>query len=249
MKKYTVLILGLLLSSCFLQHTAFAENAIRLASLEWEPYIGTKLKDQGYAAILTREAFKASGYSVEISFMPWARVVAMAREGKYDGYLPEYSAESLKADFLVSDPFPGGPLVLFKRKSDSITFTSLADLKPYKIGVVRDYVNTEEFDKALFLQKEVANNDTTNLRKLMGKRIDLVVMDKFVGIYLMKRDFPDHFEEIDILKSVLEEKSLHLCISKKSPGAEDKMKAFNEGLKIIKDNGMVETLLKENGFI
>lgn len=249
MKKYLILLLGFLLSSCFLQHTVRAENIVKLASLEWEPYIGTKLKDQGYAAILTREAFKASGYSVEISFMPWARVVAMAREGKYDGYLPEYSAESLKNDFLVSDPFPGGPLVLFKRKSDSITYTSLADLKPYKIGVVRDYVNTEEFDKALFLQKELANNDTTNLRKLMGKRIDLVVMDKFVGIYLMKQDFPDHVEEIDILSQVLEEKSLHLCISKKSPDAETKMKAFNDGLKIIKDNGMVEALLKTNGFI
>ena len=47
---------------------------------------------------------------------------------------------------------------------------------------------------------------------------------------------------------VLEEKSLYLCISKKAPDAEAKIKAFNDGLKIIKDNGTIDALLKANGF-
>ncbi|MDP3480841.1 MAG: transporter substrate-binding domain-containing protein [Desulfoprunum sp.] len=248
MKKNLVFVLSALLISCFLPNIARAANTVTLASLDWEPYIGEKLKDQGYVDSLAREAFKASNYTVKISFMPWARVVAMTKEAKYDGYLPEYFAESLKTDFLVSEPFPGGPLGFFKRKTDAITFKTLEDLKAYKIGVVRDYVNTVEFDKATFLQKDVANNDITNLRKLVGKRLDLVVVDKFVGLYLLKQDMPDQAQEVEFMAPVLEEKSLYLCISKKTPDAEAKIKAFNDGLKIIKDNGTIDALLKANGF-
>lgn len=172
----------------------------------------------------------------------------MAKEGKYDGYFPEYYVESLKNEFLVSEPFPGGPLGFFKRKADSISFTTLTDLKPYKIGVVRDYVNTEEFDKADYLQKDVANNDITNLRKLAGNRLDLVVIDKFVGNYLIKQEMPDKQDELEFVTPALEEKSLYLCISKKVPDAEAKMKAFNEGLKTIKVNGKLATIMKANGF-
>ena len=225
-----------------------AADTITLASLDWEPYIGRKMPDQGYVAVLAREAFKVSGYQVKISFMPWARVVAMAREGKYDGYIPEYYDESLKNDFLISEPFPGGPLGFFKRKGQEIPFKNLEDLKPYRIGVVRDYVNTEEFDKASFLQKDVAHNDLTNLRKLIGKRLDLAVMDKFVGMNLLRQEMPGHVQEVEFMEPVLEEKSLYLCISKKVPEAEVKMKAFNDGLKTMTENGTVAALLKASGF-
>ena len=245
--------LSLLCFSClilFCYGNAFpqANNSISLATLDWEPYIGEKLPEQGYVASLVRQSFKASGYGTSIVFMPWARVVAMAREGIYDGYFPEYFAESLKTDYLLSEPFPGGPLVFFKRKADSIAFTTLSDLKAYKIGIVRGYINTKEFDGADYLQKELATDDLTNFRKLIGKRLDLVVADKFVGTHLVKRNMPDKVDEIEIMSPFLEEKSLYLCIRKKAPDAEAKMKAFNEGLKIIKDNGTFADILQAGGF-
>lgn len=248
MEKRILFVLSFLLFSCLLHNNARSGTTVTLATLDWEPYIGEKMPNQGYVASLVREAYKASGYTVEMKFMPWARVVAMTKEGRFDGYLPEYYAESLKTDFLVSEPFPGGPLGFFKRKADAINFKTLEDLKPYKVGVVRDYVNTEEFDKAAFLQKDLANNDITNLRKLLGKRIDLVVADKFVGTYLLKQDMPDKAGEVEFMTPVLEEKSLYLCISKKIPDAEAKIKAFNDGLKVIKENGTLATIMKANGF-
>ncbi|MBU1564610.1 MAG: transporter substrate-binding domain-containing protein [Proteobacteria bacterium] len=248
MKKLCLLSLSLFVLLCFVHGTLQAGGSVTLATLDWEPYIGEKLPDQGYVASLVRESYKATGYTTKIAFMPWARVVAMAKEGKYDGYLPEYYAELLKAEFFLSEPFPGGPLGFFKKKADNISFKTLNDLKDYKIGVVRDYVNTEAFDKADFLQKEVANNDLTNLRKLVGSRLDLVVADKFVGTYLLKQDMPDKVGEIEFVTPALEEKSLYLCISKKVPDAEAKIKAFNDGLKIITDNGTLVNIMKANGF-
>lgn len=243
-----------LLSCCFLALSTLLTNPVSaaqnltLATLDWEPYIGQSMPEQGYVAALVKQAYATAGYEVKYEFMPWARVVALAKNGETDGYLPEYYAESLKTDFLVSDPFPGGPLGFFKRKADAISFTTLQDLQKYKIGVVRDYVNTEEFDKATFLQKEEANDDITNLRKLAGNRLDLVVIDKYVGMYLIQKEMSDKAGELEFVSPALEEKSLYLCISKKTADAEAKIKAFNDGLKAMKDSGDLAALMKRNGF-
>lgn len=248
MRNLFLLVLILCTGLCACPDLSRSANTVNLATLDWEPYIGEKLKDQGYVATLVREAYRVSGYTSDLKFMPWARVVAMAREGKFDGYLPEYYSETLKKDFLVSEPFPGGPLGFFKRKGENISFKTLEDLKDYTIGVVRGYVNTEAFDKASFLQKDVANNDLTNLKKLIGKRIDLAIADKFVGLYLLKQEMPDKAGEVEFILPPLEEKNLYLCIAKKAPDAEAKLKAFNEGLKIIRDNGTLSSIMKANGF-
>ena len=179
MIKRLLVLTALIFFSAVLGH---AENKIILATLDWEPYIGQDLKNQGYVAEIIREAYKRSGYEVKIKFTPWARTVNLSKTGQVDGYFPEYFADEVKSHALFSDPFQGGPIGFFKRKDNKISFQTLQDLKPYKIGVVRDYVNTKEFDDADYLVKEAVNNDLTNLRKLIGRRIDLTIGDKFVDV-------------------------------------------------------------------
>lgn len=226
---------------------AFAEK-IRLSTLDWPPYIGEKLTSQGFVAEVVTKAYAQEGYDVELTYLPWARVVAMAKSGEFDGYLPEYYSESLKKDFLISDPYPGGPLVFFKRKGENISFNSLEDLKPYTIGVVRGYVNTEEFDNASYLKKDAVRDDLTNIKKLVAGRIDLMVADKFVGYHIIDTKFPKAKGKLDIIEKVLEEKDLYLCISKKTPGASKKIEAFNKGLEKIKTSGKLKEVLAKHGF-
>src|SRR4249919_3047563 len=75
---------------------------VRLATLEWEPYIGTKMPDQGYAAALVRAAFAEQGVAVTIEFYPWARALHLARTGAVDGLMPEYFNPSRKSEFEYS---------------------------------------------------------------------------------------------------------------------------------------------------
>lgn len=223
---------------------AQSEKTVTLASLDWEPYIGKKLPNQGYVAQIVTEAYKTQGYSVKIEYLPWARAVSSAKEGTYDGLFPEYYNEERLADFVFSKEFKGGPLGFMKKKGSEIKFATLQDLKTYKIGVVRDYVNTAEFDAASYLKKEAADSDLANLKKLNAGRLDLVVIDKYVGAYLAKQEMPDAAANLEFMTPVLEEKSLYIAFSKKAAGSDAKREAFNKGLEELNKNGRMAEILK-----
>lgn len=232
-----------------LAHSAVAStNSVRLVTLEWEPYIGSALENEGYVAEVARSAFRQSGYSVTIDYMPWARVISQAERADYDGYLPEYYAPELEENYYISEPIPGGPLGFFKRKGEQIVYSRLEDLKLYRFGVVKGYINTEEFDSASYLQVEPVQSDLQNFQKLLRKRIDLVVADKRVGFFVIAKHIPEHLESIEFVHPPLEIKKLYLCISKKTAGAGKKLQAFNKGLKLLDESGQLQKIMAKHGF-
>lgn len=231
----------------FLCSNLMAAETIKLASLEWEPYIGPKMPDGGYVAEIVNEAFKKNGKTAQIDYLPWARAVKMAKDGDYAGYLPEYYSEDLKKDFILSAPFPGGPLGFFKKKSSKITFKTLEDLKPYSIGVVRGYVNTAEFDAASYLKKDEAKDDLTNLKKLIAGRIELIVCDKYVGEHLLKTELKESAGEVEFIEPGLENKDLYLCISKALPNGQKIMDEFNAAIKQMADDGTMKKIMEKQG--
>ncbi|MDY0162608.1 ABC transporter substrate-binding protein [Desulfobotulus sp.] len=242
------LLISLFLFFC-LPLPAFSGEALKGATLNWEPYIGVNMPREGYVAEVVREALSAGGgYTLDIQYMPWARVVAMTKAGQFDLYFPEYYAEELKKDFLISDAFPGGPLVFFRKKGSQISYTKLQDLRSYKIGVVRGYVNTPEFDAATYLTKEEVTEDLHNFLKLLAGRIDLVVADQYVGLHLLRTQLPDRSQEVEILSPPLGNNDLYVCFPKKIQDAEKKLKAFNRGLKMLKESGRIQEIMASHGF-
>lgn len=166
---------------------------IRMASLEWPPYTGSRLADAGSNAKHVTEAFRRAGYALKIDFLPWSRAVAKARDpaSGYAGYFPEYYSSLVERDFIFSDITGSGPLGFARQKSTSIAWKTLWDLRPYRLGVVQDYVNTAELDGMISrreLLADTAISDTINLRKLGAGRLDLVVIDKNVFAFLMQTE-------------------------------------------------------------
>lgn len=236
---------------------AVAAETVTLATLEWEPYIGPNMPEQGYVHEIVVQAFKRGGYKAEVQTLPWARAVAMAEGGKVDGLFPEYYDESRKEKFVFSEEFPGGPVGLYKRKDNPLTYAAdprlkqkeaLQGLKELKIGVVRGYVNTAEFDAATYLQKEEVSEDELNLKKLFNKRLPLIFIDKFVAQHLIKSKFPEYAAELEFMEPPLEVKNLYICFAKAAPNYEEKINKFNEGLRAMKKDGSLAEILKKHGF-
>lgn len=239
---------GMIVALSILMTLPASAETLVVATLDWDPYIGRSLPNQGYVAEVVREAFQQEGYELDMKFLPWAKVVALSKKGKFAAYFPEYYARELHENFLVSDPIPGGPLVFFKRKDTTVNFKSLHDLKPYRIGVVRGYVNTAEFDGADFLSKEAAKDDITNMRKLVSGKIDLMVADQFVGRHLLATQMPEKADLVDEVTPVLEDKDLYICFPKSNAQSTKRMQAFNKGIKTLQENGRITEILKAHGF-
>jgi polar amino acid transport system substrate-binding protein len=226
---------------------AFGAQTIRLATLNWAPYIGGNLPSEGYAAELIRTAFERRGYQVQFFYMPWTRAVKTVLEGSYDGLCPVYYTEQREQDFSLSIKFPAGPLVFFKRVGNEIKYNRLEDLQPYKIAVVRGYANTKEFDEADYLQKSFTNNDQTGYRRVLFGTVDLWLVDKFVAQYTMTNHLPDRAKELDFIDKPLGVNDLYVAFSKKKPEHKRLTKAFNEGLAEVLNDGTLKQVLEHHG--
>ncbi len=233
-----------------------AEN-VTCATLEWAPYIGKTLPNKGYVHEITVTAFKRSGYSVKIIFYPWARAVYLVENGSIDVLLPEYYSKEREKTCVYSNPIPGGPVGLYKRKSLKVKWLSnpqkkqtkgLWDFRKYKFGVVRGYVNTEEFDKAKFILKEDVTNDELNIKKLYGNRIDFIFIDKFVAQYIIKTKYPHFKDELEFMEPPMELKPLYLTFSRKAKEFEAKLKAFNDSLARMKKDGTLKRIMQKHNF-
>ncbi len=79
----------------------------------WVPYYGRELKNGGYLTELTRQAFKAKGYSITVDWKPWARAVKESESGLYDGLLGTYYSEERAIKLAFSKPIDKDEIVFF----------------------------------------------------------------------------------------------------------------------------------------
>lgn len=225
-----------------LSATAVADT-LRLTSLEWPPYSGPELQAQGASVAVAKAALEAMGHTLEVDFFPWSRAVALTKKGDtYVGYFPEYLYESNQ--FLFSEPLGTGPLGLVERSSNPIDWENPGDLKVYKLGVVRDYVNTEQVDAMIAsgdIEASTVTSDVQNILKVAAERIDVAVIDTNVFEYLLANDpqVSKVKDKVQMNDRLLVEKDLHIAFRNNSEG--QKWKAiFDEGLQKIDVQSIVE---------
>ena len=149
MKKFISIIVFLYL--LFLSGSVFAEKTVTIATTDWEPYVGQKLENYGFSAEIVTAAYSKTGYKTVFKFYPWARAVKMSEEGKADGLFPAYRNKEREEKYVFTEPYTSGLVGFFKLKGSKITYSTLKDLTPYRIGSVRGYANTPEFDAADYL--------------------------------------------------------------------------------------------------
>lgn len=221
---------------CLCAHAREAPQAVRLATLEWPPYTGQALPGEGSSAQVVRAAFGALGYQLHTGFYPWSRAMAALGPGSaYVGYFPEYASARTMRQCLLSAPIGSSRLGLAQLQSRPVTWQTVWDLSSYRIGVVRDYINSEQLDAAIAAgqqQTDTARDDTQNLKKLLAGRIDMAVIDAAVMEHLMKTDpaLQPHRGKVVFAERALETKRLYVCFRRDSAGRRARA-LFNAGLR------------------
>ncbi|MBF0224623.1 MAG: transporter substrate-binding domain-containing protein [Desulfobacterales bacterium] len=126
------------------------------------------------------------------------------------------------------------PLGFAEIKKQPIIWHQMNALKPYTIGVVDGYVNTEMLDRWIAegrISSVKAADDITNLKNLIHGKVQAAVIDPYVMQYCIQKDdelqqYKDNLSFNDVL---LDFKGLFICFTKNSRG--QKLAAdFNTGL-------------------
>jgi polar amino acid transport system substrate-binding protein len=244
-----------LLASLFMASPVFSKEkkTIKLATIEWPPYVTAKVKSKGWTSEVIKEAFKTQGYNAIFSFIKggrsWGQVLNMVKNGKFVAAYPAYYSEDRTEFYYFSRSIGRGPLGFFKRKGDKINFDGdLSSIKNLKIGVVKDYVNSEHFDRATYLKTKSYKDDRTSLVMLSKKRVDLVLLDKLVTEYHLKNDpYLKNFQfKFEFIEPPLENKNLHIIFTKKNNKSTQLMGLFQKGLNEIRLNGVYDKIIKQH---
>lgn len=229
-----------------------------LVTLNWPPYIFSENgKVSGYDVDVVKAAFDAvkiePAIDVDISVLPWKRALLSSELGRYVALFPKYYDKSKKGEFTYSDVYSGSKLYFFKLKSNDFVlpknwvFKKSSDfriLKNRSVGIVRGYINTSEFDNSRDFKKIEVGTDIDLLELLYKKRVDLIVMDYNVMQHF-KEKFSPKYNEIEPLPSLLSRKKHYLAFSNANYLTKQAVSDFNKGLKIIRNNGTLNKLMKK----
>ncbi len=240
------------------------KQTLHLATLDWPPYIGNNLCNKGWVYQFSIALLNSKGYSVYIEFLPWARAVRNVELGKADILMPEYFIEdTAPSDYVngktrrellgLSNSFKGGEIAFLKRKGDTDRFTgNLKSLKGQKIGVVRGYQNTPEFDAMMDnAEFEVITSvdDLQLVQLLVAKRVDLIIGDpqvlKFSVTYssLTKPEKQSLLSSIEQESISLQYNPLYFAISKLTPKWLLVLDDINEGLYQFHNSGEIDRII------
>jgi polar amino acid transport system substrate-binding protein len=223
---------------------SLADEPVRLGIGDWPPYFAEDLKHNGSFAYIVSEAFKAAGHEVRFSFVPWKRALAIADSGELDGSPGWKATDDRRKTFLFSDPVIVSTSVIFHLKRMAFAWRSLDDLASRRIGVTAGYSYGPDFDAAVAQKRlavDPAKDDLTALKMLLAGRTDLVVMNRDVGLDIVRRQLPaSEAAEITYEARPIDEQPSFLAIARSCPRAAQLLADFNRGLAIVKQQGLLE---------
>jgi polar amino acid transport system substrate-binding protein len=213
-------------------------HAMRLATLEWSPYVGPGLAENGLSSAIVSAAARLIDHSLRVEYYPWKRAMQVGLEDAgFAGYFPAYYTEERARSCHFSQPVGHSLLGLAVLKARPLSWESVPDLAAVRIGVVAGYSNGAEFDALAAqgrMQLDESPSDAINLKKLLAGRVRAVVIDRAVLRYLALTDpeLAPAREQVVFHERPLARLSLHVCFQP-TPAGQRLQEAFDAALKRI----------------
>jgi polar amino acid transport system substrate-binding protein len=242
-------LVGLLLGLVSLSSNTVIAETIRITNGEWPPFTSENLPDKGPLSRIVTEAFALEGITVEYGYFPWKRAYDYAKSGKWDGSVGWAPTPKHIQDFHMSTPVITVDKALFHLKNIPFDWTTIDDLKGWKVGGTAGYSYGDDWDKAVKdgrLKVEEVTTDEQNLRKLLLRRVDIVAMEVDVANYLIRAHLsPEEAAMITQHPRLVMQTPICLALSRQSARSADLLTRFNRGLRRLTESGAYERSLQE----
>ena len=236
--KHALAVLGLvLLLGAGGAHAHSSDAIVQVAVDSANPPFmsGTSTVAHGVYPALLAAAFSAMGEPLQVSALPWKRVIVGIDEGRAGAAGIYFNAQRAKVyDF--SEPLYVERIGVYYNAKKPVVFKSLADLYGMRVGVITGWTYGEAFDRARREGKIIADavpSDLQNLGKLEIGRIDaaLIIVDAAPAL-LAHKQFPG------IVRSerLLGENATYLAFNKRA-GNKALLRRFDAALNELRANG------------
>lgn len=228
-------------------NASLADEVWLVTSLEWPPFSGQNLPEQGAGIAVLRAALATQGIQLRVEFYPWTRALLTAKDPRYAGVYPSWP-EDVGPGFFASSVMFKSPVGFVEPKSKPLRWTRLADLTGKKIGVVQDYGNTPEFMQLIqskAIRTEVVIDDLTNVRKVAGGRIDGAFIDLNNLAYYLKFDAKGLANKVQANEKVIGTKDLVIALNSKYANR-DAGETLSRGLAKIDSDRIIRDYMRKS---
>lgn len=210
------------------------QKLMRLATVEWPPYNGLLLPQEGLATRTASLAAKAVGYRLLTSYDEWTKSLEKGKSHPgFDGVFSLYYTQEREKTCYLSDAIGTSLVGIASLKSNPINWKTVSDLNKYKLGVVSGYSNGEVFDYEVAQGRqavEEGTSDAVNVEKLIAGKITGIVIDRNVLRYTLSRR--SGTSAIVFNPNPLTEAGIHICFKRTAQGKVIR-DDFNKGLKTL----------------
>ncbi len=207
-KQFGRLVPALTIAAALLFSPMAVAETWRITSLDWQPYSGSNLEDQGKSIALLRTILARHNIELIVEFYPWKRAQKLAGTHKYVGYFPAWPEEVTKG-FLPSLPVDWSTIGVMTYKGSNLAWESIDKLyEKNKVVTIKTYVYPMEIEKAMkrFPGNVINSPDEALCSKMLGKkRAKAAITDPNVMLYNAKKE---GIKNIEILKNNIQKKEL-----------------------------------------
>ena len=230
-----------LLQGLFVTAVFAEQETITIYAVNYPPYsIETPKQDglRGFDAEVVVEAFERVSINAAVEYMPWARIMLRAEQGKIAAALSCAKAKKRGHFISYSPPISSATHSFVAKKNyEGKAPRSLQDARGKKITVVDGYTTKLQLKNAGIPYHAVIN-DAAALNVLLKRDFDF---------FYTTREFIQYITSGKIIASQIKyfdvkETSYHLCFSQKWPESKFLLTKFNKGLAVIKADGTYDKI-------
>lgn len=223
------------------------DDTITLAVGEWEPFISEALPENGPILEIVSRAFALNNTKVEYRFLPWKRALKMSKKAQFAGTAVWGKNDERAADFHYSDVVLTQKDALFFTHKSLIAFDSADDFKGLKTGVLLGAYVGDEL-AALVERGELAVKEFRTyadmFKSLLKGRVDFIYMSELAGQTVLETEFADEQRAEVVARDSFEPPyRYYLLVPKMDADGLERVKAFNSGLKELRESGEYDRIL------
>ncbi len=210
---------------------------------DWYPY--TALRDgeiAGMSVDIVKAAFAATGTDIQLVSFPYTRCMQLALRGQIVACFNTSPNAQIAADYrLPTHPLFSESVLLWARNDSAKPVSNLDQLVGKTVAVTNGYEYGADFDNDTRLSRIMVRKDLNGFLMLQRSRVDYMLAFRGTALQLFEEHPELRGQFIPVM--TVHRPDLYLSFSRHHPDAENLLKRFDQGMRVIESDGRYQQII------